>query len=347
MRGSQRRINLPAVVLVLGVLSTSGCAGRLKPDSPTRPNLPMFVDPADDLKPVGAPAESWFACANLRAGEHEFGVLVHYLKTPFGGAPTIAISDVATGRYYLDEAGSGSLSATSEGFEVTGETLSWSANPSTMRIRGTLKSGERFDLDARTVGAPLVYGGTGTFPLFDNDTPTWEYALPTMETTGTITVEGKSYPVAGNTWFDRQWFRSMNSDLRRGTISWSWIALVLPSGEAIAIWDAQGVRERAWATVWRPDGTTTIADVELLSRTAGGPWTSAKSQVRWLSTWQVNAPGAQLKLEVTSAFQGQETFKDLPRVESVVHASGTFQGRSVTAVGFAEQVNPPRFGATP
>ena len=85
----------------------------LKPDSAQRPNQPMFIDPIEDLKPQsGALADSWFVCSNLTSGDHEFGLLIHYLKGPLSGSPTVAITDVTEGKYILDESGSGKVTAT-------------------------------------------------------------------------------------------------------------------------------------------------------------------------------------------------------------------------------------------
>lgn len=341
---SQKRAGSSRAVGVCLAFCIAGCSAPvLKPDSAQRPNQPMFIDPIADLKPQsGALADSWFVCSNLTSGDHEFGLLIHYLKDPFSGSPTVAITDVTDGKYILDESGSGKVTATPDGFAVVGDNLRWSANESTMRIQASLRSGDSFDLTTRRVGPVLPYNGTGYFPLFDSDSPTWEYAFPVMETSGTVTIGEKTYSVSGNSWFDRQWFASMKASLRDGQAYWTWISLKLSNGEIVTVWDAVGKRERAWATILHPDGTVVIADVEPLTKHMSGIWTSSKSGVRWPSKWTVVIPGTQARLTVTSTAEGQETFKGMPRIETVVHVEGAYGAKDVNGLGYVEIVNVPK-----
>ena len=235
------------------------------------------------------------------------------------------------------------MTATQDGFAVMGDTLRWSANESTMRIQGNLKSGDSFDLTTRRAGAILPYSGTGYFPLFDSDAPTWEYAFPVMETSGTVTIGAKTYPVSGNSWFDRQWFASMKMNPGNGETQWTWMSLRLSNGEIVSIWDAVGKRERTWATILHPDGTVVIADVEPLTKHMSGAWTSSQSGLKWPSRWTVVIPGTQGRLAVTSTAAGQETFKGFPRIESVVHVEGTSGEKDVSGLGYVEIVNVPKF----
>lgn len=333
--------------LLLGLL-LAGCGGPTShPDSAQRPNQPMFIDPVGDLatqSPTGG--GSWFVISNLRAGDREFGILTHFLQTPVNASQTLAITDVSTGKYYLDEEGKAQFSPHEPGFEIKGDNVQWSATDSGMRIQGTLKSGESFDLTLRRAGPPLAYNGTGYFPLFDNAMPTWEYAFPIMETVGTVTVGKTTYQVTGNSWFDRQWFRPKGpqemAPIITGKASWTWIAAPLSNGDVVAVWDAVGVRDRAWASILRPDGTLTIADVEPLKPGMSGIWTSARSGVKWPSEWSVVIPGTKTKLAIKNTAEGQETFKDRARIEAAAHISGVHEGQPVTGVGYVEMVGNPK-----
>lgn len=332
-----------AFALMLG-LSLVGCGPKPHPDTAQRPNQPMFIDPIEDLKPQDRlGGGSWFAISTLRAGDREFGILIHYLKTPTGTVQTLAITDANTGKYYLDEAGKPKFSTRDHGFEVTSDNLRWSATDTGMQIRGSLASGEAFDLTMHRVGPVLSYNGTGNFPLIDDAMPTWEYAFPVMETVGTVTIGKTRYQVTGNSWFDRQWFAPTKemAALSSGKASWSWIATRLPNGDVLAVWDTVGARERTWANVLRPDGTLTIADAAPLTRGMSGVWTSSRSGVRWPSEWSVVIPGTQTNLVVKATSQGQETFKGMPRIEALSHISGTYEGRQISTVGYVEMLNKP------
>lgn len=340
------RIPLVLATLCFG-LSLAGCGGQdLPPDTAARPNMPMFVDPVANLKPQDdAIVDSFFIISNLRAGDREFGVLIHYIKTPGGVAPVVAISDAATGGYYLDENSDGKVSARGDGFEVNADNMTWTGTAKEMRVQAHLPSGESFDLTARPSGPVLAYNGTGYFPLADNTMPTWEYAFPTMATTGTVTVGGKSYEVSGDSWFDRQWFMPMNpkypAAMATGKVSWTWIATRLPNGDVLAVWDMVADRERAWANIMRPDGTLIVADVEPLSKGMSDLWTSPKSKLDWPSQWTVVIPGTDTKLLVTATADGQEAFRYNARIEALARISGVHEGQPVSSMGYVEMVNHP------
>ena len=317
-----------------------------KPDSMQRPNRPMFIDPVADLKPqIGMMGDSWFICCNLHAADREFGVLVHYIKKPAAdGTSTIAIADVANSNYILDEAKLAKYEDAGEGFEVSSDNLLWSASASTMHTQGTVKSGTaQFDLTLQRQGPVMAYNGTGCFPLIDNQLTTYEYGFPTMNITGTITVDGTDYPVTGNGWFDRQWFPVAHAEtLASGETRWMWISMRLSNGEVVAVWSATGKRERSWADILHTDGSHTIADVEPISENLFGIWKSERSGIKWPSGWNVKIPSANANLKVTVDFQGQETFVGFHRIESVTHVEGTYNGQEVIGQGCGEIVGDPK-----
>ncbi|WP_418952367.1 lipocalin-like domain-containing protein [Streptomyces chartreusis] len=49
----------------------------------------------------------------------------------------------------------------------------------------------------------------------------YEFALPSMRTTGTLSVRGRSHRVSGESWLDRQWGRVPASPSMR----WTWMNL--------------------------------------------------------------------------------------------------------------------------
>lgn len=317
----------------------------VKSDNMERPNRPMFIDPIGDLQPqVGMMGDSWFICGTLDAGGREFGVLIHYIKKPtLSGSSTIAIADISTSRYLLDENKPATFETANAGFEVSSDNLKWSADASVMQVQGKVEAGDSFELSLKRQGPVMAYNGTGCFPLIDNVFTTYEYGFPTMDITGTITVDGTSYSVTGNGWFDRQWFPVANAEtLASGETRWMWISMPLSNGEVVAVWSATGKQERSWADILHPDGSHTIADVEPISKNMFGIWKSSKSGVKWPSGWNVVIPSVNAKLKVTIDFQGQETFENFHRIESVTHIEGTYDGQAVTGRGCGEIVGDPQ-----
>lgn len=309
----------------------------------------MFIDPIADMRPGNG---SWFVTTNVKSdsGDQEFGILTHHLAVPlFDITTTVAITDVTKGKYYPDERKEGKIKETEDGFEVKSGNLQWTWSEETqaMSIKGQLKSGEgSFDLHAIRKGPVLAYSGTGIWPLVDNDSPTLEYAFPVMETTGTVTVNGQTYNVTGNSWYDRQLLSLMKKPLgsEPGNVHWTWVAFTLSNGDVVAVWDVVGDRERCWANIMQPDGTLTIADVEPLSENSSDPWVSDKSGITWPSKYTLKIPGVEAELLVGVTAPGQETLLDYNRMEGVIHVTGTYKGQEVTGVGYAEIIGDPQLG---
>ncbi|WEV57425.1 lipocalin-like domain-containing protein [Ligilactobacillus acidipiscis] len=326
-------------------MTTSSSKLHAKSDNMEQPNRPRFIDPVGDLYPQkGMMGDSWFICSTLTAGDREFGVLIHYITKPtLGGTSTIAIADISTNRYLLDEAKEAKYEAADPGFEVSSDNLTWSADAATMQAQGRTEAGDSFDLSFKRQGPPIAYNGTGCFPLIDNKLVTYEYGFPKMDITGSVTVDGTSYPVTGNGWFDRQWFPVADaSTLATGDTRWIWISIPLSNGEVVAVWSATGKQEHSWADILHADGSHTIADVEPISQNMFGIWTSEKSGIKWPSGWNVTIPSVNAKLKVTIDFQGQETFEGFHRIESVTHVEGTYNGEAVTSRGCGEIVGDPQ-----
>lgn len=320
---------------------------RLEPDTGSRPNVPMFVDPAADLAPqTGALSDSWFISSNLAAGDHEFGVILHYMNRPFGGGPTLAITDIDGERFITDDAPRGAAQARNGGFEITGDNLRWTGDAHGMRAAGTMTSGRGgVDLTLRNSERLLAYSGTGLHPFIDNSILTYQYAFPQMETTGTLTLDGQTMPVSGNSWFDRQWFTTKKiADMRAissGAAYWTWMALRLSNGQTIGLWNTMQHREHAWVTILHPDDSLTVAGIEPLSGQQSALWTSDVSHVVWPNQWRVTTPGHGIDLQVDGTFTGQETFSGYPRIETIVGVHGSYQGEDVTGTGFCEIVGDP------
>lgn len=322
----------------------------MKPERPGRPNLPMFIDPVEDLKPqAGAAANSWFISSNLHAREREFGLILHYLKRIGGGGSTLAITDVTNQRFLTDDAGTGRVTALPGGFEITAPNMHWTGTANQMRVTGTMTTGQgSVDLTMRPTGKILAYNATGFYPLIDNTVTTYQYAFPEMTTEGTITLDGQALTVTGNSWFDRQWFRLKRiADARTissGSAHWTWMAIPLSNGHTLGLWSSKDARAHDWVTILHSDGSHTVADIAPLADNQHDTWVSKHSGVRWPNRWELHIPAVQAHLTVSGAFKGQEALSGYPRLEAVIHADGTFEGEPVTGTGFCEIVNDPKIG---
>lgn len=340
------------IVLTLGLSagSSSACTGAATPaggqatvlatglDTNT---VPALLDPDADLRPqAGAQNDSWYDVAHIAAGGHNYGYVIHYLQNNQAGLSVsdVSLVDETTGWHTKSEltlAPGQGLSDT-DGVSIHTDNITWTGNAASMEVRAVVPEGT-MNLTFRPTGPVLYNMGTGYFPLFDKgDYPQYEYAFPTMTTTGTLTLNGHTAEVTGQTWFDRQW-GPQPAALSTGEASWTWMDLNLSNGDRLSLWDTIDTSEQSWVTVLHPDGSQTIVEVTPVADGASDVWTSPTTRKRYPTHWTITIPSLQASLSVTAVTEEQD-FNAPPRYEGSATVSGVYQGDDVTGYTYVEVV---------
>ena len=111
------------------------------------------------------------------------------------------------------------------------------------------------------------------------DEASYYYSVPHLRVTGQVTRAGKTVPVTGEAWLDREWSSDYLAPAAQG---WDWTGLNFDDGSALM---AFRIRRKGGGTVWaggslrRPDGRmTAFAPGDVAFRT--------------LATWRSKATGA-------------------------------------------------------
>jgi hypothetical protein len=204
----------------------------------------------------------------------------------------------------------------------------------------------KFDLTIKAQGPPLPYLGSGIIP-FDNDID-YEYALPGMDTSGTLTFGNNAYQVTeGISWFDREWGHF-------GPCKWTWMAMELPNGARIGLWDQQNNNahpltfaegQSAFATILEPFGSIAVGSVDVLEEER---FIVPGSQRSYPRRWSVSIPSKQIKLRVQLLRDGQEIIPKqeissgtivTPRLEARAEIEGTYEDQWVKGKAFVELFN--------
>lgn len=288
---------------------------------------------------------SWFVTAHFTAEGHTISCLYHVMVMPTPDGKRVvqsvaSITDETTGWYtsgdvVLPYSGVGETANGTDYKLPNGEML---ITPEAIHSKATLKSGS-LDLHFVPTSPTLYNGGTGIFPLLDMTIH--EYSVPVMKATGTITMDGKTYKVDGNGWFDRQW--QDNAPAGGPEPTWSWMGLRLDNGDSISLWsafDAAIGKDRAWATVLHDDGSQTVTAVEP-SLGATDEWFSKESGNTYPTRWMVSIPALDMKLAVDPAPREQEIVSVMPfltKYEGASTVSGTAGGKPVAGYGYVELV---------
>jgi predicted secreted hydrolase len=296
------------------------------------PGFPTFVHlPADQAAHPSAAVEWWYTVGHLRSYGHEYGYEVALTSS---GRIDIAITDVTAGKYYSREFpfNANQISMSSATLDVRTPTATLSGPMNAMQLTGSVPEGSLdLHLDAR--GRVMYDNGTGLFPFLGSTS--YYYSLPSLRTSGTLTLNGKTSTVTGESWLDRQW--GSNWDWTQLT-KWTWMAIQLSNGESINLWDMFTKRgEQQWATVLHRDGSESVVSVSPLAQDARDFVTSRVSGQRYAGTWTVVIPGLDTRLTVADSPLLQELNPYTPHNEAAATVGGVYQGGPMTGKAYVEQ----------
>jgi predicted secreted hydrolase len=341
-RRTSRQLRAAAVAAVtLAVVvpqaSSAGVdAAASRPAAATAPGFPTFVHlPADQAAHPSAPDEWWYTVGHVSSHGHEYGYEVQLVNS---GVAQLAIDDVTAGKYYSRQVaykpGEFSLSSTSLDVRLPDATLSGPMNA--MHLTATLPQG-RLDLQLDAKGSAMYDNGTGLFPFLNGSS--YYYSLPDVQTSGTMTIGGKTSKVTGQSWLDRQWGTWDWTQLHR----WTWMAIQLRNGESINLWDLLSTTgEQHWATVLHPDGSESVVSVSPVAQRATDFVTSPTTGQRYAGKWTVEIPTLKTTLTVTATPALQEIQAKVPFSpginEAASRVTGIYEGKPTTGQAYVEQL---------
>ncbi|MEU1185376.1 lipocalin family protein [Streptomyces sp. NPDC005820] len=219
------------------------------------------------------------------------------------------------------------------GVDIHTDNITWTGDAKEMRLRAKVPEGT-IDVTLRPRGNALYNMGTGYFPMFgDARYPNYEYALPTVDTSGTLTLGGRTQKVRGQSWLDRQW--GPLPDIASGDAWWAWMSLSLSNGDRISVWNQKLDRQNNFATVLKPDGTQTVTEATL-TPDRSTLWTSPTTGKSYPTRWKVTIPGEHAELNVTVHAKEQELVNTGPRYEGSAAVTGAYDHRPVTGSTYVE-----------
>jgi len=221
---------------------------------------------------------------------------------------------------------------------------------------------------------PLSVFGTGAITIIPpNDllkpapdgtnvfTNNYYYSLTQLQASGSITIGGETFDVAGVTWQDHEW------GLFTTEVNWILQPMQLDNGVSISNYyvvtpntpvPALGQKIRSHATVQRADKSTYYVDSYMTP--VGRTWTSVDTGRTYYMTWLVDIPAFNAHLTVTSLVDAQEflsygigaaetlppgvstppLYKDGTCYEGIASVSGYFENKAVRGTAWNEQTLP-------
>lgn len=202
---------------------------------------------------------------------------------------------------------------TGAGFELEAGTEDFGLDLELEQVRPTVRQGDRgYSRKGPQAGNASHY-----------------YSITRLETTGTVRVGKREWPVEGLAWLDREWGSSQLADKLAG---WDWFSLQLDDGRDVMVYrlrteDGKASRFSAGKVVY-PDGESRTLGPADFTATPQREWRDAEGN-DWPVDWTVEIPSEDLALNVEARFDDQRWTGAVSYWEGAVAVRSADSGESL------------------
>lgn len=163
------------------------------------------------------------------------------------------------------------------------------------------------------------------------------YSLIGLESAGTITVNGESFAVTGESWKDHEY---STSALSEGSVGWDWYSIQFDNDYALMFFQIRredGTLEPFSSGSWiDPQGKVTPLTLADWQMEPLNTWTSPTSSAEYPIAWRITLDRIGLELEGSALMPNQELNVSTTYWEGASAFAGTLNGEPVTALGYVE-----------
>ncbi|MEO1589754.1 MAG: lipocalin-like domain-containing protein [Cyanobacteria bacterium J06632_22] len=315
--------------------------------------FPRDLGPHEDYQ-----TEWWYYTGNLATETgREFGYQLTFFRrglTPGKASGTsdwrtnqvyfshFTISDIENEKFYPHERFSrgadGLAGAQADAYRVWLE--DWSAEQvAPGQVHLVADAGDvALDLTLTATQPPVLQGDRGYSPKSDEPgNASYYYSVVQQQTQGTVTIDGTTIPVTGNSWKDHEY---STSALKEGTVGWDWFSLQLDDGAALMLFALRNAAETGLNIadgkyVAADGGETRILPGDCLV-TVGDTWTSPTSGAVYPAQWRIEIPKIDLRLEGQPLMANQELNVSNIYWEGATTFTGQLADTPVKAKGYIE-----------
>ena len=203
---------------------------------------PTFVNPAKDMvRKKGFNLDSWFITGHFESTEKIYDFMLHQMvidrkdEGPVILQSIVSLAEKTAGIFRGEEKifPLPEVKISETQFDISAPNGSMSGTMERMVVSAAFP-GVEINIEGRVAGPALYNCGTGAYPALGSTV--YQYGIPTIEASGTITVEEDTYEVAGSCWFDRQW-QDVGDYFWNVNWHWAWMGLKMANGDRISLWD--------------------------------------------------------------------------------------------------------------
>jgi predicted secreted hydrolase len=345
------RANL-SLEATLGGDDTAGYARAFEPRT--------FEFPRDHAAHPDFRNEWWYLTGNLESADGtRFGYQLTLFRTALAPDSTerasawatrqawmahFAVTDAGSGRFHAFErfarGAVGLAGADSTPFRVWLETWTIESTTATflpLRVRANAdRTGINLILDE---GKPLVLNGEAGLSRKGSQpgNASFYYSFTRLPASGTISIDGQRYDVAGTTWIDREW---STSALPPGVSGWDWFALQLDDRSELMVYRLRRIDGStdpfSAGTFIESDGRSVHLDTDEFSIEPTGQWSSPLDGAVYPARWTVRVPSLAIVLDVTPVLADQEHTASFRYWEGAVDVTGSRDGTDLAGRGYVE-----------
>ena len=338
-------------------------AGVLWADGAWKQALPGFVFefPRDHASHPDYKIEWWYYTGNVASNDGKrFGYQLTFFRIGVESQPKspsrwavrdlfmthFAITDVSGKQYRFAErmnrAGAGWAGADASRYHVWNQ--DWEAR-SDVDGKHQLKASDR-DMKLTLVLSegkrPVIHGDRGISQKGSADgNASHYYSLTRMPTRGTLSLNGATFAVEGESWMDHEFGTSFLEEEQTG---WDWFSLQLNDGSDLMLFQlrrSDGSLDRHSSGTWiGANGESIPLGTGDFALKPGKTWQSKESGASYPVTWELEVPRQDMRLRLGTEVENQELRTQrstgVTYWEGAVEVQGTRAGRPVRGRGYLE-----------
>lgn len=314
-----------------------------------------LVDVASDMTPKPKyDNNSWFAFGRYEVENHVFNYLLHVMELKLGQPmgtkcqTVITVFDETTGDYYAKDylLDGSDIKMDESDFYIEASNLLIAGTWDKMKIQFS-ENDFQLNIEATAIHYPVITRGSSYFEVLQ--IPIYQFSVPYMKTVGTFKYKNQTYDLTdkGYTWFDRQWQPLGGDSLDNPDMSmrWSWMAIMLDTGDTISIFDCDIPGEaQTFSSILQSDGTQ--MNLSKLTPFKNGEmeyWYSESSRQNYPVHWNIKIEPVDAELEIIPIIKEQEIVSVMPqfnKYEGVCNVTGTYKGKEVKGHALVELIGP-------
>jgi predicted secreted hydrolase len=342
---------------VQGIAAAAEASGFARATGPAPLSFPADYGPHDNYQ-----TEWWYYTGNLEdaTGRHfgyQFTIFRRAIQPPAARTDRestwateqiymghFAVTDTASQRFEAFErfsrGAAGLAGAQAEPYQVWME--DWQVTdvpgrPGVTRLQAT--AGDvAIDLTLTDSKGPVLQGDRGYSQKGpDPGNASYYYSLTRLASEGTVSADGKTYPVTGLSWKDHEY---STSALAPNQVGWDWFALQLDDNTELKAFhirqDDGAIDPFSAGSFVDAEGHVTRLGRDDFQIEVLDTWRSPRTGAEYPSRWRVAIPALDIELALEPWLPDQELDVSYAYWEGAVRIEGTRQGEPVRGNGYVE-----------